>query len=160
MESDVPTSDLFDILKSFYLVSDKFELLQMLNTLLLKIVAALLVVLTALDEPQIIGKELGTSLVPTEVFGDDFSMVARFKIAPVTVVGLTYSVDHTLDVVLTMSSFHLTVCVATLRDLQVLALLVAGIPGCIDCCHALALHRILGRRLLLPSRSMSLILWS
>ena len=107
-ESNLLVSDLFDILESFYLISNvisnDFQLLQMLYTLLLKIVAALLVVLTALDEPQIIGKELGTSLVPTEVFGDDFSMVARFKIAPVTVVGLTYSVDHTLDVVLTVSS--------------------------------------------------------
>ena len=80
-------------------------------TLLLKVVAALLVVLTAPHELQIIDKELGTSLVPAKVLGDDFPMVVRFKIAPVPVVGLTLSVDGTLDVVLTVSSPQVRDCV-------------------------------------------------
>ena len=104
IKSDILTSNLFNILESFYLISDKFELLQMPYTLLLKVIAALLVVLTAPYKLQIIGKELGTSLVPAKLLGDDFPMVARFKIAPVPVVGLTLSVDGTLDVVLTVSS--------------------------------------------------------
>ena len=74
-------------------------------TLLLNVVVTLLVVLTAPYELQIIGKELGTLLVPAKVLGDDFLMVARFKIAPISVVGSTLSVHSTLDVVVTVS-FH------------------------------------------------------
>ena len=136
----MPTSDLLVILESLYLEFDKFELLQMPYTLLLKVVAALLVVLTAPHEPQIVGKELSTSLVPAKVLGDDFPMVSRFKIAPVSVVGVALGVDGTLDGILTGSSLHLTVCVTTLCFVEVLALLVAGIPGCVDCFNALALH--------------------
>ena len=90
VKNDILTSDLFDILESFYLIFNNFELLQMPYTLLLKVVAALLVVLTVPQELQIFGKELGTLFVPANLLRDDFPMVARFKIAPLPVVGLTF----------------------------------------------------------------------
>ena len=64
---------------------------------LLKVVAALLVVLTAPHKPKLIAQQLGTTLVPAKVLGDDLPMVGRFKIAAVSVVGLAFYIDGTLD---------------------------------------------------------------